>query len=67
MRHGFPALRWDPDGPPVPVYLLTSPDLPAAWERLDRFEGDAYRRRVVPVWVGGATVRANIYVARGGA
>jgi len=67
MTYGFPALRWDPDGPDVPVHLLTSADLPAAWARLDRFEGDAYRRIVVPVVCGGATVHANIYVERGAA
>jgi gamma-glutamylcyclotransferase (GGCT)/AIG2-like uncharacterized protein YtfP len=67
MTYGFPALRWDPDGPAVPVHLLTSPDLPSAWGRLDRFEGDAYRRVVVPASVDGATVPAHIYVERGDA
>jgi gamma-glutamylcyclotransferase (GGCT)/AIG2-like uncharacterized protein YtfP len=64
MTHGFPALQWDPDGPPVAVHVLTSPDLPSAWPRLDRFEGEAYRRIVVPVTSGEATLLANIYVAR---
>lgn len=65
MTFGFPALIWDPDGPELAVQLLVSPDLPAAWERLDAFEGDAYRRIVVPVATGGGRVMANIYVARG--
>jgi hypothetical protein len=67
MTYGFPALRWDPDGPPVAVQLLTSPDLPGAWDRLDRFEGGAYRRIVVPVACADATVLANIYVEAGAA
>lgn len=65
MTFGFPALRWRPDAPPVDVQLLTSADLPSAWDRLDAFEGEAYRRIVVPVTSGGEAVLANIYVARG--
>jgi hypothetical protein len=67
MTHGFPALRWDPDAPPVAVQVLTSLDLPGTWPRLDAFEGDAYRRIVVPVQPlepGSPPLRANIYVAR---
>lgn len=64
MAHGFPALVWHPDGPEVPVHLLTSSDLHAAWERLDAFEGDAYRRIVVPVTVDRERILANIYVAQ---
>jgi gamma-glutamylcyclotransferase (GGCT)/AIG2-like uncharacterized protein YtfP len=63
MTHGFPALRWRPDGPLVPVRLLESPDLPAHWPRLDAFEGRDYRRIVVPVTTGQDEVPANIYVA----
>lgn len=61
---GYPALRWDPEGPAVSVHLLTSDDLPEAWDRLDRFEGPAYRRVWVPVELGDdRTVVANLYVA----
>jgi gamma-glutamylcyclotransferase (GGCT)/AIG2-like uncharacterized protein YtfP len=65
MTHGFPALRWHPDQPAVEVQLLTSADLPGAWPRLDHFEGEAYRRIIVPVTSGDEQVLANIYVARG--
>lgn len=61
--HGFPALRWRRDGPVVPVRLFESLDLPAHWARLDGFEGDDYRRIVVPVTTGSGDVPANIYVA----
>lgn len=63
MTHGFPALRWRPDGPAVPVHLLVSEGLPAAWERLDTFEGSAYRRILVPVTTDEGRILANIYVA----
>jgi gamma-glutamylcyclotransferase (GGCT)/AIG2-like uncharacterized protein YtfP len=48
----------------VTVQLLTSPDLPAAWDRLDRFEGEAYQRILVPVTTDTGRIIANIYVAR---
>lgn len=64
MTFGFPALVWDPDGPRVPVQVFTSRELPAHWARLDAFEGDAYRRIVVPVRLGTERVPANIYVLR---
>jgi gamma-glutamylcyclotransferase (GGCT)/AIG2-like uncharacterized protein YtfP len=60
---GFPALRWRSDGPAVPVRVFESPDLPAHWSRLDAFEGEDYRRIVVPVTTGRGTAPANIYVA----
>src|SRR5580765_3666007 len=36
--HGFPGLRWSPDGRIVRVSLLTSDALPDHWTRLDDFE-----------------------------
>ena len=45
---GYPALEWAPDGERVPAYMLVSGDLPRHWERLDSFEGDEYRRVLVP-------------------
>jgi gamma-glutamylcyclotransferase (GGCT)/AIG2-like uncharacterized protein YtfP len=64
MTFGFPALVWHPDAASVPVQLLASPELPRHWERLDAFEGDAYRRIVVPVVQGADRQLANIYVLR---
>jgi gamma-glutamylcyclotransferase (GGCT)/AIG2-like uncharacterized protein YtfP len=64
MTCGFPALVWHPDAPPVSVELFTAPGLPQQWDRLDAFEGDAYRRIVVPVHRGEDRVLANIYVLR---
>lgn len=60
----YPALEWDPDGPAVPVHVLESPQLPEHWARLDAFEGEGYRRVVVPVELdSGETTAANVYVA----
>lgn len=60
---GFPALCWRAGGPPVPARLLVSDALPAHWGRLDAFEGDGYRRILVPVHsADGALIAvANLY------
>lgn len=63
--HGFPAMRWTPGGPRIPVDLLASRDLPEAWAALDEFEGNDYRRSVVPVYDGDEVIAvANIYECR---
>ena len=64
MTHGFPALVWDPDGPEVAVHVLESPDLADAWPRLDAFEGQAYRRQIVPVKVSSGKLLAYAYTVR---
>jgi gamma-glutamylcyclotransferase (GGCT)/AIG2-like uncharacterized protein YtfP len=47
---GYPALRWRPGGPRVPAHLLRSVALREHWAELDRFEGSAYRRILVPFY-----------------
>lgn len=64
MTHGFPALVWSPDAPEVAVHVLESPDLAAAWPRLDAFEGPAYRRQLVPVTASSGRRLAYAYTAR---
>jgi gamma-glutamylcyclotransferase (GGCT)/AIG2-like uncharacterized protein YtfP len=62
---GYPAIRLDPGGEMLPVMLLTAPALPDHWARLDRFEGDEYRRVLVMVHTDrGRLTVANIYEAR---
>lgn len=65
-EHGFPGLRWRPDGPRVAVRVLTSSDLPVAWSRLDAFEGPDYVRILVPVddQEGRLLTVANLYAPR---
>jgi gamma-glutamylcyclotransferase (GGCT)/AIG2-like uncharacterized protein YtfP len=61
-HHGLPTFRWVPDGPDVPVQLFSSPDLEPSWGSLDRFEGEAYARILVPVRMeSGLTKVANLY------
>jgi len=63
---GYPGMRWDEEGEPVPVKLLISNDLPRHWARLDAFEGNDYRRVLVPVRTeSGFLAVANLYEARG--
>lgn len=63
-RHGFPAMRYDPEGPPVAVKVFVSNDLPDHWRRLDAFEGPGYARIVVPVALtSGETVKTHLYAA----
>ncbi len=60
--YGFPALTWDPAGPKVNAKLFVAELLPGHWQRLDRFEGDGYRRILVPVEdAGGVIAVANVY------
>ena len=62
---GFPTLRWSASGPPVPVDVFISEELPAHWARLDEFEGPDYQRIVVPVFFGAHVVAvANLYASR---
>jgi gamma-glutamylcyclotransferase (GGCT)/AIG2-like uncharacterized protein YtfP len=66
---GFRALTLCPGGPAIPVHVLTSRALRAAWAELDAFEGPEYRRVLVPVWSAGPTEArtlltvANLYEA----
>jgi len=58
---GFKSFKWDPEGPEHQAWLFASPALPQIFPELDDFEGDEYRRLVIPAQVGDAWVLANIY------
>jgi gamma-glutamylcyclotransferase (GGCT)/AIG2-like uncharacterized protein YtfP len=58
---GYPSFKWNPAGEAHPAWLVTSPLLPATFRDLDRFEGRAYSRRLIPAQVGRRLVVANIY------
>jgi gamma-glutamylcyclotransferase (GGCT)/AIG2-like uncharacterized protein YtfP len=67
MANGFPACVWRPGNGQVHVSVLTSSALPAHWARLDEFEGDDYRRILVPVTLAsGGILVANLYEYIGG-
>ncbi len=59
---GYPGLVLDPAGDAIEVDVFESADLPAYWDRLDRFEGDGYRRVVVSVNTRDGDIDAYIYV-----
>ena len=62
---GYPALAWSPSGSRIPAWLLDSPDLPDEWSRLDRFEGEQYRRLPVPFHLpDGSWKVAQVYTGR---
>lgn len=53
---GYPGFRPRAGGEAVAVWVLRAPLLAGAWPELDRFEGEGYRRILVPVFgteVGG--------------
>lgn len=61
---GYPALKWDPDGEEVPVWVLASDELDRRWPDLDRFEGPEYFRGLVPVFIGSRLLCvSNLYLA----
>jgi gamma-glutamylcyclotransferase (GGCT)/AIG2-like uncharacterized protein YtfP len=68
---GYFALHLRSGGPAVPVHVLASPALPAAWSRIDAFEGAEYRRVLAAVWsAAGDSERvllavANLYESTG--
>jgi len=61
---GFKALQYDEAGPEHPARLFTSPALAAKFPELDDFEGEAYRRLVIPARVGIRWVWAQIYAGK---
>lgn len=58
---GFKAFRYAEHGPRHPAWLLNSEALPQKFPDLDEFEGEPYRRIIIPARVGIRRVRANIY------
>lgn len=58
---GFKSFQSDPRGREYAAWLFTSPALPAKYPELDAFEGEGYRRIVIPALVGRRQVLAHIY------
>lgn len=65
---GFPALVPDARGDEVRGWMLESDALGRHWTRLDAFEGEGYRRVLVPVVLDdGREVDAWLYASSGAA
>lgn len=61
--YGFPAMRLDKNAGQVDGQLFSSSELPNHWERLDEFEGAAYKRVTTQVFLSdGNDCEANVYV-----
>ena len=62
---GCPGMVPSEHGELIAVHILEAADLPAHWDRLDAFEGDEYRRVVVPVKLDyGEMMNCSIYALR---
>lgn len=63
VQRDYPFLTPDALAPAISVQLLRSEALRAHWAQLDAFEGDEYRRVLVPVRTDRGVFVANVYVA----
>jgi gamma-glutamylcyclotransferase (GGCT)/AIG2-like uncharacterized protein YtfP len=61
--YGLLLFKWDLSGEVNEAQLFSSEKLPEKWAELDRFEGNQYKRRLIPVRRSDGKIRiANIYV-----
>ena len=59
---GYPAMTPDDSADPIQGFVFVSTDLHRHWDRLDAFEGEAYRRQTVSAQLAsGETVEAYVY------
>lgn len=64
-KMGYPGIVLDPQGDVIDGFIFSSEHLAVHWERLDKFEGDAYQRVLAEVIASnGKSIRANVYVLR---
>ncbi len=61
---GFKTFHYDENGPEHQAWLLTSEALPQKFPELDAFDGEPYRRTLIPARLGGRRVLANIYAGQ---
>ena len=59
---GFPHFTWAPSDAGLGALLFSSKQLPGKWDELDRFEGDGYKRRLIPATVDSGLSIASIYL-----
>jgi gamma-glutamylcyclotransferase (GGCT)/AIG2-like uncharacterized protein YtfP len=60
---GLPYFTWAPSEDSLGAQLLSSNQLPEKWGDLDRFEGDGYKRRLIPATTDGGLTVASIYLS----
>jgi len=59
---GLTVFSWNPAGQEEKAQLFISAELPAAWSRIDTFEGSRYKRRLIPIRTRAGISVANVYV-----
>ncbi|MBK8099098.1 MAG: gamma-glutamylcyclotransferase [Planctomycetes bacterium] len=63
VQRRWKEFSWQPDGPPLPMRLLTTPS-PIDWRDLDEFEADEdYRRIIVLAATDHGPLLGNVYEA----
>lgn len=62
---GLPRYTWQVGDNEIEATLFNSRELLRKWDILDRFEGDSYRRRLVPIKINGGISTAYIYASKG--
>ena len=60
---GLPYFTWAPSADSLGALLFSSKQLPEKWDDLDRFEGDGYKRRLIPATTDGGLTVASIYLS----
>ena len=63
LVQGLSTFSWNPTGSEQKASLFTSEDLPMSWQRIDKFEGTRYRRRLVPTKTQAGIAIAYAYIA----
>ena len=63
---GLPYFTWAPSEASLAAQLFSSRQLPDKWDDLDRFEGDGYKRRLIPATVDDGLTVASIYMSTAG-
>lgn len=58
----IPYFNWNPKGQLIDAKLFSTAELPDCWKRIDRFEGEQYRRLLIPVLRERGIAIANCYV-----
>jgi gamma-glutamylcyclotransferase (GGCT)/AIG2-like uncharacterized protein YtfP len=59
---GFPHFTWARSDASLGALLFSSKQLPGMWGALDRFEGDGYKRRLIPATIDSGLSIASIYL-----
>lgn len=60
---GLPYFTWAPSADSLDAQLFSCRQLPEMWNELDRFEGEGYKRRLIPATTDDGLTIASIYLS----